>query len=33
MIVNDGVVEAVNIETERGTVTNSGAAALLEQLG
>ena len=32
MIVDDGTVVALNIEEERG-VTNSGAAALLEQLG
>lgn len=32
MIVDDGTVAALNIEEERG-VTNSGAAALLEQLG
>jgi peroxiredoxin len=31
MIVDDGTVTALNVETERG-VTNSGAAAMLEQL-
>lgn len=32
MIVDDGTVTILNIEEERG-VTNSGAAAMLEQLG
>jgi len=32
MIVDDGVVKAVNIEEVRGEVTNSGAARILEQL-
>lgn len=32
MVVDNGIVAALNIEEERG-VTNSGAAALLEQLG
>jgi peroxiredoxin len=32
MIVDDGKVTALNVEEERG-VTNSGAAAMLEQLG
>ncbi|MCG6113716.1 MAG: peroxiredoxin [Mesorhizobium sp.] len=31
-IVDDGVVKSLNIEVERGKATNSGAAAMLEQL-
>ena len=33
MIVNDGVVEAVNVEEETRQVTVSGAERILEQLG
>jgi peroxiredoxin len=33
MIVEDGTVKAVNLETERSEATVSGAAAMLEQLG
>jgi len=33
MIVDDGTVAAVNLEEKRGEATNSGAAAMLEQLG
>ena len=33
MIVDDGTVSAVNLEEKRGEATNSGAAAMLEQLG
>lgn len=32
MIVEDGVVKALNIEPERGKVTQSGAAYILDQL-
>jgi peroxiredoxin len=32
MIVDDGTVTAVNLEEKRGEATNSGAAAMLEQL-
>jgi len=31
-IVDDGVVKSLNIEVERGQATNSGAAAMLQQL-
>jgi len=31
-VVDDGVVKTLNIEVERGKATNSGAAAMLEQL-
>lgn len=33
MIVDDGTVSTVNLEEQRGEATNSGAAAMLEQLG
>ena len=33
MIVDDGKVTVVNLEEKRGEATNSGAAAMLEQLG
>lgn len=33
MIVDDGKVTALNIEEKRGEATNTGAAAMLEQLG
>lgn len=32
MLVDDGTAEIVNVETERGQATNSGAAAMIEQL-
>ena len=32
MIVDDGTVTVVNLEEKRGEATNSGAAAMLEQL-
>lgn len=31
-LIDDGVVKSLNIEVERGKATNSGAAAMLEQL-
>lgn len=33
MIVDNGTVSTVNLEEKRGEATNSGAAAMLEQLG
>ena len=33
MLVEDGTVTSVNVEEKRGEATNSGAAAMLEQLG